>query len=229
MLKFINKENIVEADVEALVNTVNTKGVMGAGIALQFKKAFPENFKLYEKASKENKIQIGKVFVTEIGKITNPRYIINFPTKQHWRYPSKLSWIKEGLIDLRNFIIQKKIKSIAIPPLGCGNGKLKWKDVKPLIVDAISDINDLTTFIFEPSDYAYQKSSKKIQTKKPKLTDVRAMIIALLNHYKVLGYELSLLEAQKLVYFLERFGEPLKMNFQKGPYGPFSEVLNHVE
>ena len=228
MLEFIKKENIVEAETEALVNTVNTKGVMGAGIALQFKKAFPDNFKLYEKASKAGKIQVGKIFVTETGKITNPKYIINFPTKQHWRYPSKLHWIKEGLIDLRNFIIQKKIKSIAIPPLGCGNGKLKWKDVKPLIVDAVSGIDDLTALIFEPSDYAYQKTSSKTKTKKPKLTDVRAMIINLLDRYRILGYELTLLEAQKLVYFLERFGEPLKMKFQKGTYGPYSEILNHV-
>ena len=156
MLEFINKGNIIETDAEALVNTVNTKGVMGAGIALQFKKAFPENFKLYEKASKDDKVQIGKIFVTETGKITNPKYIINFPTKQHWRYPSKLEWIKEGLVDLRNFIIQKKLKSIAIPPLGCGNGKLNWDDVKPLIVNAVSGIEDLNTLIFEPSDFAYQ-------------------------------------------------------------------------
>lgn len=228
MVELVEKGNIVEVEAEALVNTVNTKGVMGAGIALQFKKAYPENYKLYEKASKADKIQIGKIFVTETGKITNPKYIINFPTKQHWRNPSKLSWIKEGLIDLRNFILQKKVKSIAIPPLGCGNGKLNWKDVKPLILDAVSDIPELNSIIFEPSDYAYQRESVKTRTKMPKLTPVRAMIIDLLNRYRILGYELTILEAQKLVYFLERFGEPLKLKFQKGTYGPYSEVLNHV-
>ncbi len=150
MLELINKGNIVEADAEALVNTVNTKGVMGAGIALQFKKAFPDNFKLYEKASKTGKIQVGRIFVTETGQFTNPKYIINFPTKKHWRDPSKLMWIQEGLADLRNFIIQNNLKSIAIPALGCGNGKLNWEDVKPLITNAISDIKDLAALIYEP-------------------------------------------------------------------------------
>ena len=146
------KGNLIEADAEALVNTVNTVGVMGKGIALQFKKAFPHNFKMYEQAAKNNKIQIGSVFVTETGKFTNPKYIINFPTKKHWRYPSKLEWIKEGLEDLKKFIIHSKIRSIAIPPLGCGNGKLKWSDVKLLIVSSLSDINDLKVLQFEPSE-----------------------------------------------------------------------------
>lgn len=228
MFEFIKKGNIVDTDAEALVNTVNTEGVMGAGIALQFKKAFPDNFKLYENAAKSGKINIGKIFVTETGSITNPKYIINFPTKKHWRYPSKLTWVKEGLVDLQNFIVKKKIKSIAIPPLGCGNGKLDWNDVKPLILEAIGGIDNLQVFLFEPSEYAYQKESKRIQTKMPQLTNIRAMIIALLNRYRILGYELTLLEAQKLVYFLERFGEPLGMKFVKATYGPFSEILSHA-
>ncbi len=228
MIELVKKGNIIDNNSEALVNTVNTKGIMGAGIALQFKKAFPENFKLYEKASRDGKIKIGKVFVTETNRLTNPKYIVNFPTKQDWRHPSKLIWIKDGLTDLRSFIIQKKIKSIAIPPLGCGNGKLDWKDVKPLIYQSLEGIENLDAVIFEPSEFAYQKSSKRVKTNKPKLTNVRAMIIALLNRYGILGYELTLLEAQKLVYFLERFGEPLKMKFEKGTYGPYSDTLTHV-
>lgn len=228
MINLIKKGNILDADAEALVNTVNTQGVMGAGVALQFKKAFPDNFKLYEKTSKAGKIIVGKIFVTETGKITNPKYIINFPTKQHWRYPSKLVWIKDGLEDLKKFIIKKKIRSIALPPLGCGNGKLDWNDVKSLIISALEGINNLQVILFEPSDFAYQKVSSKTYTKMPSLTSTRAMIIALLQRYRILGYELTLLEAQKLVYFLERFGEPLKMKFSKGTYGPFSEVLTHV-
>ncbi|HRN27489.1 MAG: macro domain-containing protein [Ignavibacteriaceae bacterium] len=228
MIDIIKKGNLLDADVEAVVNTVNTEGVMGAGVALQFKKAFPDNFKLYEKAAKVGQINVGKIFVTETGKITNPKYIINFPTKQHWRYPSKLVWIKDGLEDLKKFIIKKKIKSIALPPLGCGNGKLNWNDVKPLIINSLEDISNLQVQLFEPSDYAYHTASKKSFTKMPQLTSTRSMIIALLQRYRILGYELTLLEAQKLVYFLERFGEPLKMQFTKGTYGPFSEVLTHV-
>jgi O-acetyl-ADP-ribose deacetylase (regulator of RNase III) len=224
----IKKGNILEADAEAIVNTVNTQGVMGAGVALQFKKAYPNNFKLYEKAAKAGQITIGKIFVTETGNITNPKYIINFPTKEHWRYSSKLVWIEEGLKDLRKFLIKKKIQSIAIPPLGCGNGKLNWIDVKPLITNSLVDIANINVLLFEPSDYAYQPSSKRTYTKMPSLTDVRAMVLALLNRYKILGYELTLLEAHKLVYFLERFGEPLKLNFEKGQYGPYSDKFNHV-
>ncbi len=227
MFEFIKKGNIIDSEAEAVVNTVNTMGVMGAGIALQFKKNFPENFKSYEDAAKNGIIKIGKLFITETNRLTNPKYIINFPTKKDWKHPSKLSWIKDGLIELRNFIIEKNIKSIAIPPLGCGNGKLDWNDVKPLILDSINGIANLTAYIYEPSDFAYQKTIVK-EVKKPKLTPVRAMVIALLDRYTILGYELTLLEAQKLVYFLQRFGEPLKLDFSKGKYGPFSSKLVHV-
>ncbi len=123
MIKYIKRKNIITCNAEVLINTVNAVGVMGAGIALQFKKAFPENFKLYEKAAKNNELQIGKLFIYETGNLTNPKYIVNFPTKKDWKHPSKLAWVKEGLVELRKFIKEKNIKSIAIPPLGCGNGK----------------------------------------------------------------------------------------------------------
>lgn len=149
-------------------------------------------------------------------------------TKKHWRYPSKLEWIKEGLKDLHNYIVRNNIKSIAVPPLGCGNGRLKWNEVRPLIIDSLGDISNLEIFLFEPSEFAYEKPSIKTLSKKPKLTAVRAMVIALLNRYTVLGYELTLLEAQKLVYFLQRFGEDLQLNFEKGKYGPYTHKLTHV-
>ena len=228
MIEFIKNGNLIETDAEALVNTVNTVGIMGKGVALQFKKAFPDNFKAYEKAAKDSEIQIGKVFVIETGKFTNPKYIINFPTKKHWRYPSRLEWVKEGLRDLHNFIVRNNIRSIAIPPLGCGNGKLKWAEVKPLIINSLADIADLKVFLFEPSEFAYETPSKKTQSRKPKLTAVRAMVVALLNRYTVLGYELTLLEAQKLVYFLQRFGENLQLDFKKDKYGPYTHKLTHV-
>lgn len=228
MIEYIKKGNILDCDAEVLINTVNTVGVMGAGIALQFKKAFPENFKLYEKEVQNGELQIGKLFIYETGNLTNPKYIVNFPTKKDWKHPSKLAWVKEGLVELRKFILEKNIKSIAIPPLGCGNGKLDWNDVKPLILNYVEDIEGLTSYIFEPSEFAYQKVSVKSKTKKPQLTSVRAMVIGLLNRYTILGYELTLLEAQKLVYFLQRFGEPLKLDFEKGKFGPYSNKLVHV-
>src|SRR3954464_13145310 len=107
--------NLLEAKVEALVNTVNTVGVMGKGIALMFKEAFPENFKAYEAACKNKKLRVGRVFVTEGHDLVGPKWIINFPTRVHWRYPSKIEWIEEGLKDLKRVIIEKDIRSIAIP------------------------------------------------------------------------------------------------------------------
>ena len=129
-----HKGNLLDAPVDALVNTVNTVGVMGKGIALMFKEAFPENFRAYEEACKRKEIRVGHMFVTESSRFDGPRWIINFPSKKHWRQPSKLEWITEGLTDLRRVIAEKGITSIALPPVGCGNGGLEWAVVRPEIV-----------------------------------------------------------------------------------------------
>lgn len=142
--------NLLDANVDALVNTVNTVGVMGKGIALMFKERFPKNMLEYVKACKLNEVVIGKMFITETNELISPRWIVNFPTKQHWRNPSELSWVKEGLIDLRKFILSNNVKSIAIPPLGAGNGGLNWEEVKPLIEKTLSDIEGCNIVIFEP-------------------------------------------------------------------------------
>src|SRR5690606_7728407 len=123
--------NLLEANVEALVNTVNTVGVMGKGIALMFKERFPANMTAYAKACKAKEVHTGKMFVTETGELMGPRWIVNFPTKQNWRAKSQLQWIIEGLADLRYFIEDNQVRSIAIPPLGAGNGGLDWAEVKP--------------------------------------------------------------------------------------------------
>jgi O-acetyl-ADP-ribose deacetylase (regulator of RNase III) len=139
------KGNLLDAPVDALVNTVNTVGVMGKGIALAFKKAFPENFREYEIACKKNEVVVEEMFVTkERGK-----WIINFPTKQHWKDPSKLEWIEQGLEDLKRVIIQNEIKSVAIPKLGCGSGGLDWNEVKPLIEKALGSLTDVSIIIYE--------------------------------------------------------------------------------
>ena len=149
MLLF-EKGDILNSGTEALVNTVNTEGIMGKGIALEFKEAFPKNYELYRQACEDGKVKIGKMLVYETRTFTNPHYIINFPTKKHWRNPSKLEYIRKGLVDLERIINKYGIKSIAIPPLGCGNGKLNWHDVKPLIVNAVKNIEGLDAIIFEP-------------------------------------------------------------------------------
>src|SRR4051794_24060621 len=125
--------NLLKAETEALVNAVNTVGVMGKGIALMFKEAFPENFKVYEAACKRGEVNVGHMLVTERQDINGPKWIINFPTKQHWRSPSRIEWIEDGLRDLVRVIRENKIKSVAIPALGSGNGGLNWQDVRPRI------------------------------------------------------------------------------------------------
>ncbi len=219
----IEETNILNVRAEVLVNSVNLKGVMGKGIALSFKNAFPENYKFYRKACESGEIKIGKIFVTETGQLF-PKYIINFPTKKHWRFPSKYEYIEEGLKDLVRWIKKTDVSSIAIPPLGSGNGKLNWVRVKIMIIDYLEEFKEkLDITIIEPS----KKFETEIEIKsvKPHLTPARAMLLYLMNKYKVLGYEVNLLVAQKLCYFLQRLGEPLNLRYEKGYYGPFAPNL----
>ena len=216
--------NIINADVEALVNTVNTVGVMGKGIALAFKKAFPSNFKLYKKACDEKSFFIGKLLVTETGQFT-PKFIVNFPTKQHWRGHSKVEFIEIGMQELVKTIEEQQIKSIAIPPLGCGNGGLRWEIVKPIILKELSKINrEISVIIYEPGF----NNQNNIKRKITKLTPARAMLLKSLEDYKILGYAINLLVIQKIAYFLQRLGEPLNLNYEKGYYGPYAHSLQHL-
>ena len=139
MVEFVTG-NLLEADADAFVNTVNTKGVMGKGVALQFKRAFPANFKAYQAACAAGEVKLGRMFVFDSGRLERPRYIINFPTKDHWRSRSRLADIETGLVDLRRVLAELEIESIALPPLGCGLGGLDWSDVRPRIEAALADL-----------------------------------------------------------------------------------------
>lgn len=219
--------NLLQSDAEALVNTVNCVGVMGKGIALQFKQAFPANFSAYQKACKAEAVHPGKLFVFDTGHMINPRWIINFPTKTHWRAPSQISYIEQGLADLVGVIREYGIKSIALPPLGCGNGGLDWQQVQPLIEAALADLPEVEVLIYPPQS-APDADSMPIATQQPKMTRARALFIKLIEQYSLPGYRLSLLEIQKLSYFLQMAGEPLKLEFKAHYYGPYAENLNHV-
>lgn len=218
--------NLLDAEAEALVNTVNTVGIMGKGIALQFKQAFPANFKEYEAACRRGEVHVGQMFVHHRNTLHNPRIIINFPTKEHWKAKSKIRDIEAGLVDLVRVIHDERIKSIALPPLGCGNGGLDWNIVRPRIEAALQDIP--TTVLLYAPDGAPKADSMKIATKRPNMTSGRAAVLGLMNRYAVPGYRLSLLEVQKLAYFLQIAGEPLSLNFVKHKYGPYAETLHHV-
>lgn len=230
MIRF-TQGNLLESQAEALVNTVNTVGVMGKGIALMFKERFSANFVAYAAACKAKQVQTGKMFVTEVHELGGPRWIVNFPTKRHWKAPSELAWVKDGLQDLRRFLLANEVKSIAIPPLGAGNGGLDWSEVREQITQALEDL-DVEIFVYEPTSQ-YQNVAKRSGTEK--LTPARALIAELVRRYWVLGMECSLLEIQKLAWFMERAIErfslvdnPLKLEFRAHIYGPFTPKLNFV-
>lgn len=222
--------NLLDSQAQALVNTVNTVGVMGKGIALMFKERFPQNFQLYARACSNKDVQTGKMFVTLSGELSGPKWIVNFPTKRHWRGDSRIEWIQEGLEDLRGWIQANEVKSIALPPLGAGNGGLDWHEVKPLIESCLSDI-DAEIIVYEPVKQ-YQNVQKR--TGVEKLTPARALISELVRRYSILGMDCSLLEIQKLTWFLERaisrhqLPSPLKLKYRAHLYGPYAENLKHM-
>ncbi len=223
--------NLLDAPAEALVNTVNEVGVMGKGIALMFSEAFPENARAYQEASKQGKIRIGRMFVTENPSLIGPRWIINFPTKRHWRHPSRLEWIRQGLKDLVCVVEKKHIQSVALPPLGCGNGGLEWQLVRNEMAAALSDLPNVDFLVFAPTS-AYQNAPKRDGIEE--LTPARALIAELVRRYAVLGIECTNLEVQKLAWFLHRaignlgLDDPLKLRFVASKYGPYADRLRHL-
>lgn len=230
MITFVEGD-LLDAPAEALVNTVNTMGVMGKGIALMFKERFPENYKAYAAACKAGEVRTGCMFVTERQHLSGPRWIINFPTKANWRFPSRLKWIEEGLVDLRRVIEEHRIRSVALPPLGSGNGGLDWSDVRPRIEAALTDLADVNVMIYEPTT-AYQNVTKRAGTRS--LTPARALYVELIQRYAVLGFDCTVLEVQKLAYLLEfaikkaGLANPLDLRFKAHLYGPYADRLRHA-
>jgi len=219
--------NLVTADAEALVNTVNCDGYMGKGIALQFKKAFPANFKSYERACRARQVRPGSMHVYATGASTGPKFIINFPTKRHWRERSRLEDIASGLQALIAEVRRLKPASIAVPPLGCGLGGLDWKTVRPMIEQAFGEVPEVRVALYEPAG-APEAKSMPVGTRRPALTPARALLIATMRRYARQVYRMTLLEIQKLAYFLQESGEPLKLRYEAGLYGPYAHNLNKV-
>ena len=223
--------NLLESSSEALINTVNEVGVMGKGIALMFREAFPQNTRIYETACKAGEVKVGKMLVTrERDQIGQP-WIINFPTKKHWRNPSKLEWVAAGLKDLVQVIQERQIRSVAVPPLGCGNGGLDWSQVREEIESALSELRDVDVLVFEPTA-AYQNTPKR--GGKESLTLPRALIVDLVRRYSVLGLDCTNLEVQKLAWFLNRvirkqgLHDPLGLRYVADKFGPYADNLRHL-
>ncbi len=219
MIEYI-EGNLLESKAEALVNTVNTVGVMGKGIALQFKNKFPDNFKVYAKACKKKNFDIGDLIIKEEQTLlSDKKIIINFPTKKHWRNPSEYDYIEKGLKALVKEIKNRKINSIAIHPLGSGNGGLTWNKVKIIIEKYLSDI-DCKVFVYQPN-YIVKEALKK---ERIPLTPARAMLLAALYELVRNGEFVSEFAAEKITYFLQRFGaaDIFKLKYQPNFYGPYS-------
>jgi O-acetyl-ADP-ribose deacetylase (regulator of RNase III) len=225
----LKRGDILKQDAEALVNTVNCVGVMGRGVALQFRKAYPENYKAYREACTRKDIQPGRMFVFDLNRLVNPRLIINFPTKRHWKGKSRIEDIQAGLSDLVRVLRQYKVRSVAVPPLGCGLGGLDWRAVRPLIEESLGALPDLHVYLFEPSGAPPAKRMVN-RTTMPKMTAGRAALLGLMHRYLggLMDVSISLLEIHKLMYFLQEAGEPLRLRFAKGTYGPYAENLRHV-
>lgn len=220
--------NLLDAPVEALVNTVNTVGVMGKGIALQFKRAYPTMFKDYASAAKRGDLAIGRMHLWHTGQLDGPRVLINFPTKRHWRGGSKLADIEAGLDDLVNVIRQEQIRSIAIPPLGCGHGGLDWADVEPLIRAKLAPLEDVDVRIYPPAGTP-AAADMRTAGPKPRMTTGRAALIEMIRRYSAVAVEgATPIAVQKLMYFLQVAGEDLGLRYERNFYGPYADNLRAV-
>lgn len=228
MIEFLTGD-ILRVEAEALVNTVNCVGIMGRGVALQFKKAFPENFKAYVAACERQDVRPGRMFVFETGYVGNPKFIINFPTKRHWRGKSRMEDIESGLLALADVIRERNIRSIALPPLGSGLGGLNWPDVRRRIEALAEQLPSVTFAVFEPRT---DRDDALASPAGPpaRMTAGRAALIELMQRYLagLLDPFVTLLEVHKLMYFMQEAGEPLALRYVKGPYGPYAENLRHV-
>jgi O-acetyl-ADP-ribose deacetylase (regulator of RNase III) len=220
--------NLLRAEVDALVNTVNTEGVMGKGIALQFKKVYPAMYDAYRKAAKAGEIRLGHVHVWPTGQMTGPKWVINFPTKGHWKSRSKLKDIESGLADLVEVVRDLGVESIAVPPLGCGNGGLDWRDVEPRMVAAFAQVPDVDVLIFTPEG-APAAADMVTATPRPAMTPGRAALVELVHRFTSQSFMApGPVESQKLMYFLQVAGEPLRLDFAANRYGPYADNLRHV-
>ena len=223
------KGDLLNADVQALVNTVNTVGVMGRGVALQFKQAFPANFRAYKKACDEGALRLGEMFVFDLGGLQNPHYIINFPTKKHWRGRARYEYIEQGLESLVAVIQRLGIESIALPPLGCGLGGLDWNQVYGRIEAMLGTLTNIEVLVYEPAGPPAAETMKT-RTSRPNMTPGRAALLVLMKQYlePLMDDAVTLLEIHKLMYFMQAAGEPLKLKYAKGVYGPYAQNLHHV-
>ncbi len=228
MLRF-KTGDILSEDVEAVVNSVNCVGVMGRGLALQFKNAYPANFKAYADACRQHQVEPGRMFIHETYQLTGPRWIINFPTKRHWKSKSRLEDIQAGLENLASQIDQLGIRSIAVPPLGSGLGGLDWSEVRRRIESELGRLEHVEIVVFEPGGGpADDRPNPSVAP--PHMTLPRAIVIELMSRFieSLLDPFVTLLGVHKLMYFIQEGGECMNLRFTRHLYGPYAENLRHL-
>lgn len=218
MITYI-KGDLLASDAQALVNTVNTVGVMGKGIALQFKEQYPDNYRIYRQACQQGQLTPGTLLITQCKLLGQEKLIINFPTKTTWRKPSQYPYIESGLSELRRKIQELGIRSIAIPPLGSHNGGLDWARVRTMITNALNGL-DCDIRIYEPSDIIINR----LKEERVKLTPARAILLDIFSDVVSSGELISTFAAEKIIYFLQRLGgkDIYNIEFSRGYYGPYS-------
>jgi len=223
--------DLLESPADALVNTVNCVGVMGKGIALQFKRRFPENFRRYAAACKVGDVILGQMYVVPLDELGGGRWIVNFPTKGHWKAGSRLSDVDRGLDDLVRIITERGIRSIALPPLGAGNGGLHWPDVERLIREKFEGV-DVEVYLYAPA-----VAHRPVVAADVRMTWGRAALVRLVEAYVTRRRALepsedsrgaSALEIQKLMYFAGLVEPRLSLRFAQGKYGPYSDQVRHL-
>lgn len=221
--------NMFSASVEAIINTVNCVGVMGKGVALEFKRRWPDNFKEYKKLCDAKLLRPGQLFIfqnEEIFSESNPKFLINFPTKLHWREKSRLEYVEDGLDALIAAIDEYKIRSIALPPLGCGNGGLDWNDVKPLIQEKLGHLESIDIQVFEPRIVGDEPEHN---TPRAGMTFERAILLKSLGDLEVhFDGQFDRISMQKIAYFLQALGTNFRLDFSRNLFGPYSEALKRA-
>lgn len=217
--------NMLDSSCQAIVNTVNCLGVMGKGVALQVKRRFPVASREYIRVAKEGHLKPGDVLATRTLALDGCEWVFHFATKGDWRKPSQLEWIRSGLARMVDLIRELDIQSIAIPPVGCGNGGLDWELVRPMVIQAMSALPDVRVELYEP---AVEPVLMAQEPNREPLNPLRALLVAAMARYNELDYELTQLEVQKLAYFLQLAGAPFQLRFEAHHYGPYADNLCRV-
>jgi O-acetyl-ADP-ribose deacetylase (regulator of RNase III) len=232
------KGDLFQSEAQTLVNTVNCVGVMGKGIALGFRKRFPEMYEDYVRRCNAGDVHLGQPYLY---KSLVPPWILNFPTKEHWRSVARLSDIVTGLDYLAKYYKTWGIKSLAVPPLGCGEGQLEWRVVGPTLYRKLAAL-DISVELYAPYDVPETElateflsstdNGTKLATDTPEKVEAAGIALAVilrLIEREPYHWPVGRTTFQKLAYFATQAGIPIGLEYRRGSYGPFSQGLKRLQ